>query len=142
MSKEAIEFTKLIRKQYKATFNCIEHGIYEGGVYRQLKTACDIIDRQADKIKRLEEENRWVPVSERLPEKNILVYLYQNKPIKCMFEGMLDFMNGEQKWVDKELYCVDNITHWKPIVLPPQENEAKEKVGTDAEKNPQNNGNR
>jgi len=74
-------------------------------------------------IKALEQEPRWIPVSERLPEKNGF-YLAtcdgeicgENEP----FTGLAEYENG--KWVDDEedYQCV---LAWLPLPQPYKESE-------------------
>ena len=107
-----------------------------------------LIELQAE-IKQLEEENRWIPVSERLPEVPVGPPNSCSEHVWLIHKGIAErgYYTNFTGWRIHGSYFDENtvqteVTHWKPIVLPPQENEAKEKVGTDAEKNPQNNGNR
>lgn len=64
----------------------------------------------------LKEENRWIPVSEKLPEESGL-YLV------CDFS---DYNRNEPIFVvswfdaDKKYLNYDSATHWKPIILPEQ----------------------
>jgi len=74
----------------------------------------------AERIKELEEESRWIPVTERLPKDGGLYLLTK------------DFDKGEDLWMDiygsgssgfksiVDYIHLHNITHWKPIILPEQ----------------------
>lgn len=56
-------------------------------------------------IKALEQEPKWIPVSERLPEGNLLYLVYtEEQPFVCQFE------NGE--------FFIDNVLAWMPLPEP------------------------
>ena len=93
---------------------------------------CDLFYNQERKIEQLQAElktalleielikhvNRWIPVSERLPEDGELYLLTK------------DFDKGEDMWLDifgsgssgfktiKDYIELHKITHWKPVILP------------------------
>jgi len=78
----------------------------------------------ADRISTLEEAQRWIPVSERLPENYQRVIAcgtdYANEPV-----GAAKFIDG--KWYDQDVVdnCGDwerlyNVTHWLPLPAPPE----------------------
>ncbi len=68
------------------------------------KEATDVIE----KVKRLEEENRWIPVTERLPEKEGGSKLYE---VIC--DGhILESCFYKDTWLH-------SYSHWRSIVLPP-----------------------
>jgi len=75
------------------------------------------------KVKRLEEENRWIPVSKKLPkEEGIYLTKYKGDGRQRLNEKMwirsYPFWGiFKDNWIYKKQtkYC---ITHWKPIVLP------------------------
>lgn len=53
---------------------------------------------------------RWIPVTERLPEKNTWVLAY------CKYKGhVVDYMDINGLW------SYGNITHWMPLPEPPKE---------------------
>jgi hypothetical protein len=66
-----------------------------------------------------------ISVEDRLPKKGYLVRLYQSKPISRELKGMLDLLNGDVQFIDEGLHCVDNITHWHPIILPEAKKEGE-----------------
>ncbi len=71
------------------------------------------------KIKRLEAQTRWIPVSERLPKAGKQVFM-MDSDTRYVYVGS---MNKPKEWW---YYCVNtektitekDITHWKPITLP------------------------
>ena len=81
-----------------------------------LRTAADLIEQQAAKIKELEEKiPRWIPVTEKIPpdQEEVLV-LTRSK-------------NGVRN-VDKGYWAIDHfihrgraeVTHWMPLPEPPE----------------------
>ena len=79
------------------------------------KRAIDIAIKELEKP-----EERWIPVSERLPEdgSNVLAY-YDNKIEQRMFACVYE--DGE--WFYRMLYTTTvfkYITHWMPLPEPPQ----------------------
>ena len=83
--------------------------------------ADEVIHELVDEISRLQEAERWIPVSERLPE------------VRKLFNVAFDF-HGESKvtsayldsgwwWVDlanNEPFVLDDVTHWRPHPQPPE----------------------
>ncbi len=65
--------------------------------------------------KRLKEQNRWIPVSERLPkeiESDEILFIAQGLIEAGEFKNGLFWNNNGRDF--------ENITHWKPIILPAQ----------------------
>ena len=85
---------------------------------------------QAEELRKLKEQTRWIPVTERLPETST----EQGEDISYEISGYvlgIDEKNEVQKvkwecgdyfqgWQD-EPGTVYNITHWKPLPAPPEE---------------------
>ena len=79
---------------------------------------CDHIEHLQKRIEELEQERRWVPVSERLPEKSGFYFLHI-----CGSDG--------KKWERVGLFFVDGqfdiindkVTHWQPLPQPPKDGE-------------------
>ena len=90
---------------------------------------CDVIRTQVSaleaRVQELEEQVRWIPVSERLPDTrgelghstSVLIW---NPDCECVFmavrredEGWEDWTNGQHKHSESE------ITHWMPSPEPP-----------------------
>lgn len=85
----------------------------EPGVYGDIDKATTLWNTRAD---------RWIPVSERLPEKNtpVLVYIPHENPIPMelydgggdiVWSGIGDSLNFAE---------LDEVTHWMPLPLPPK----------------------
>ena len=63
---------------------------------------------------RIMEEPRWIPVTERLPEKNTRVIVCASLP-----EGVhSDFIYEDGHW-----FVSTGVTHWMPFPEPPKEGE-------------------
>jgi hypothetical protein len=80
-------------------------------------TFIDIADMAAELLRR-RESDRWIPVSERLPnECEECLLLNKNK---SQFVGWLD-ESSLLMWFDTiEGYVSDDITHWRPLPEPPE----------------------
>lgn len=80
--------------------------------------AADAIERLSAVVRAqkavLEKFPRWIPVTERLPEKNgsYLVYVYGDVT-------EMDFWHG--KWHRLRDDYTKAVTHWMPIPTPPEE---------------------
>lgn len=77
--------------------------------------AANLIEAQAERIKELEEELRWIPVTERNPDQ------YQAVQI---FDGDVDvacFRFGNFNTIDQyESDIITGVTHWKPLSKEPE----------------------
>jgi len=71
----------------------------------------------AQRIAELEQERRWIPVSERLPEENVYVQVASSGDV---FHAKMYLKYGEPKWVWQG-YDVEFVTHWQPKPQPPKE---------------------
>jgi len=69
----------------------------------------------AETRKELSEANKWIPVSERLPDDNEDVLAFDSYESVCA-EGY--FSDGKQWFVIGWINY--NITHWMPLPKPPQ----------------------
>ena len=83
-----------------------------------IELAAREIKRLRKRIAELEQERRWIPVSERLPGKSGFYFLHI-----CGTDG--------KKWERVGLFFVDGqfdvindkVTHWQPLPNPPSEGE-------------------
>lgn len=73
-----------------------------------------------DEIERLQSENRWIPVSERLPEDNTLVIaVHKFGDSQNVFPSW--FRNSKFHYQAEMIYeCEDPVTHWRPLPQPPE----------------------
>lgn len=58
---------------------------------------------------REQEERRWIPVTERLPDIGIEVLVYSEDDGICV-----DYYDGDS-------FCYYGVTHWMPLPEPPKE---------------------
>lgn len=65
-------------------------------------------------IEELEAKSKWIPVSERLPEKNtaVIVATDRGDSFQCLYA-----YDGWDLWEGH----IINITHWMPLPKPPKE---------------------
>jgi len=73
------------------------------------------------KYTELEAEQRWIPVSDRLPEdwKHVLVATKYDVKTGCVYQSV----TNDIYWTDGEYGIFEGITHWKPLPQPPKEGE-------------------
>lgn len=88
---------------------------YDCGYEEQSDTANDAatrIERLARENAELKEAQRWVPVSERLPEDGVNVITVDKY-------GRVSKCNCLKSYVTK-YGNYDNVTHWQPLPQPPK----------------------
>lgn len=74
---------------------------------------------EAEELRKAREAQRWIPVTERLPEKHTIVFVYRPKmAIKFMvsYFGVDCFCDGAM-----DIHGNEVITHWMPMPQPPKE---------------------
>lgn len=72
-----------------------------------------------EKLERSENDG-WISVEERLPEKNAFVLCFCRNSIYDVFR----FDYTDRSWISKgrdERYFESFVTHWQPLPLPPKE---------------------
>lgn len=72
-----------------------------------------------DEIDRLNAERRWIPVSERLPEDNIEVLIFDGTDIfLACHQSRVPQWSGDGAYYHGGWYYM--ITHWMPLPEPPE----------------------
>lgn len=90
-----------------------------GGTCKMFDVAMDA----AEAIQQLEAQHpRWISVGERLPEdgQKIIAAFYDNGG---RVVDQARYNNGEFDFASWAYVCGDNVTHWMPMPLPPEEEE-------------------
>jgi hypothetical protein len=61
---------------------------------------------------------KWIPVSERLPERNTEVLVCDTREDYVSIWGYI----GDELWFGEEItWATEDITHWMPLPEPPKE---------------------
>lgn len=68
---------------------------------------------------------RWIPVTERLPEIGGYYLVHQMNPrYKTSFIQHARYSENQEKWLGALALCsLDFVTHWMPLPEPPEEGE-------------------
>ena len=79
--------------------------------------AADMLDAQQKRIKELEAERRWIPVTERLPKpfESVLALIPSEAPLPTVHES---YIADHDEWVcilTAERYKPGEVTHWMPM---------------------------
>lgn len=86
--------------------------------------ALDYIEHLQARVQELEQERRWIPVSERLPELFQPVIVSGERDQKFVNEEIawisMFFDDGEPNWT---CWHVKNVTKWRPYQPPESEEE-------------------
>jgi hypothetical protein len=73
-------------------------------------------------IEELEAKNKWIPVSERLPDKFGEYIVAVTEETGEIYSDYADFDPYQQRWkTGLFLGCRDKVTHWMPLPEPPKE---------------------
>lgn len=101
--------------------------LYYNNIYLTPKEISALLDKLNSELAEAKEQNRWIPVSERLPEKDALYMAYAETadPDK-LFYGTAWYDPNRFGWSIFPKHLIDSITHWKPITLPEQALKDKE----------------
>ena len=74
----------------------------------------------------LREKQRWIPVAERLPERDVQVLgWYKDNPFSQYRPGVVAWNGNGWVFVYAHRY-VTNVTHWMPLPEAPEEHNGKE----------------
>ena len=85
--------------------------------------AADLIERLTAENAALREKPRWIPVAERLPERDVQVLgWYKDNPFSQYRPGVVAWNGNGLVLVYAHRY-VTNVTHWMPLPDAPEEGE-------------------
>lgn len=86
-------------------------------------------DALRGEVARLREANRWIPVSERLPEDGVDVIIFSPRhpnesPTKKHRARFLAHLNTKREWalsisLGNDI-IIPGVTHWRPLPEPPE----------------------
>lgn len=90
--------------------------------YKQLKSDYADLDnmlRTANtEIDRLQSVSSWIPCSEKLPEDNVDVLVYDDGILIARYNSNEEYTSG---WMESfECYPLTNATHWMPLPATPE----------------------
>lgn len=81
-----------------------------------------MLNTTAKRLKELDEKQRWIPVTERLPNAHDCCIVYRKNTFghfsMLRYTPALGFHFYDSEWGD---VTVDNVTHWMPLPEPPKE---------------------
>ena len=123
MRENPEEGIKELRKSSESTTTCCCAVQTTNEWYKLLmREAADQIERDQKEIADLREKQQWIPVTERMPERDIQVIgWYKDNPFSQYRLGVVAW-NG-QGWVFVYAHrYVTDVTHWMTLPEPPKEN--------------------
>lgn len=92
-------------------------------VYQIISDAADAIERLTAENTALREKQRWIPVTERLPERDVQVLgWYKDNPFSQYRPEVVSWNGNGWVFVYAHRY-VTNVTHWMPLPEEPEEGE-------------------
>lgn len=119
-------------KEIVQSLRCCAEGECKGCAMHEDKQRCqeNLLDKAAEAIERLTTENaalrekpRWIPVAERLPERDVQVLgWYKDNPFSQYRPGVVAWNGNGWVFVYAHRY-VTNVTHWMPLPDAPEEGE-------------------
>lgn len=111
---------------------CCAEGECKDCAMHEDKQRCqeNLLDKAAEAIERLTAENaalrekqRWIPVTERLPERDVQVLgWYKDNPFSQYRHEVVAWNGNGWVFVYAHRY-VTNVTHWMPLPEAPEEGE-------------------
>ena len=109
---------------------CCAEGECKDCAMHEDKQRCqeNLLDKAAEAIERLTAENaalrekqRWIPVTERLPERDVQVLgWYKDNPFSQYRPGVVAWNGNGWVFVYAHRY-VTNVTHWMPLPKAPED---------------------
>lgn len=78
-----------------------------------------VLTAAADRLEVLEARQRWIPVTEKLPEDRFEVLVYTDR-----YGGRHEFayyIHRLGAWYQNCALLIPNVTHWMPLPEPPKE---------------------
>ena len=117
------EGIKELRKSSESTTNCCCAVQTTNEWYKLLmREAADQIERDQKEIAALREKQQWIPVTERMPERDIQVIgWYKDNPFSQYRLGVVAWNGNGWVFVYAHRYVTD-VTHWMTLPEPPKEN--------------------
>ena len=95
-------------------------------VYQIISDAADAIERLTAENTALREKQRWIPVTERLPERDVQVLgWYKDNPFSQYRHEVVAWNGNGWVFVYAHRY-VTNVTHWMPLPGAPEEGDHHE----------------
>ena len=86
-----------------------------------LASSADQIERDQKEIAELREKQQWIPVTERMPERDIQVIgWYKDNPFSQYRPEVVAWNGNGWVFVYAHRY-VTNVTHWMPLPEAPEE---------------------
>ena len=106
--------------------NCVaEWGRKYGYCFNSLRLyAADCLEAMEAELSRLKAQQRWIPVTERLPEDGFEVLVYTDR-----YGGRHEFAYYVPRlgaWYQNCALLIPNVTHWMPLPKPPKECDDRE----------------
>ena len=117
------EGIKELRKSSESTTKCCCAVQTTNEWYKLLmREAADQIERDQKEIADLREKQQWIPVTERMPERDIQVIgWYKDNPFSQYRLGVVAWNGNGWIFVYAHRYVTD-VTHWMTLPEPPKEN--------------------
>ena len=86
-----------------------------------LDKAAEAIERMTAENAALREKQRWIPVTERMPERDVQVLgWYKDNPFSQYRPGVVAWNGNGWVFVYAHRY-VTNVTHWMPLPKAPED---------------------
>ena len=97
----------------------IIYWLYDKAARAQDLSYARVLNMTAKLIRELDEKQRWIPVSERLPEGECIAIGFQNE----MLIGWIaeDIGSDTGYLAESEGEILRNVTHWMPLPEPPKD---------------------